>query len=183
MASSTLRPRLQIQPPRLQWAPASHLPFPACWTKPAALSGASQVLCCPQPSSHPSKVSPTYTLCSPSKFSSSNLCCPKVCPSILLVCVGTFVCVCVVLVRAQSLQSCPTLCNLLDYSPPYSSVHRDFLGKNTAVGSHALLQGYLRSPAFAGGFFTTSTTWEASVSVCVYTHKYIYTVYIGHIGF
>ena len=91
------------------------------------------------------------------------------------------------LVRAQSLQSCPTLCNLLDYSPPYSSVHRDFSGKNTAVGSHALLQGYLRSPALAGGFFTTSTTWEASVSVCVcvcvYTHKYIYTVDIGHIVF
>ena len=43
-------------------------------------------------------------------------------------------------------------------------------GKNTGVGCHALPQGNfptqgsnpcLMSPALAGGFFTTSTTWEA----------------------
>ena len=42
--------------------------------------------------------------------------------------------------------------------------------KNPGVGCHALLQGIfltqgsnpsLMSPALAGGFFTTSTTWEA----------------------
>ena len=38
-------------------------------------------------------------------------------------------------------QSCPTLCNPMDFSPPGSSVHRDSLGKNTGVGFHALLQG------------------------------------------
>ena len=38
-------------------------------------------------------------------------------------------------------QSCPTLCNTVDYSPPGSSVHGDFPGKNTGVGCHALLQG------------------------------------------
>ena len=47
----------------------------------------------------------------------------------------------------------------------------DSLGKNTGVGSHALLQGIfltrrsnprlLSLPALAGGFFTTSATWDA----------------------
>ena len=47
----------------------------------------------------------------------------------------------------------------------------DSPGKNTGVGCHALLQGDLLypgielssivSPALAGGFFTTHTTWEA----------------------
>ena len=47
----------------------------------------------------------------------------------------------------------------------------DFPGKNGGVGCHALLQGIFltqglnshlfMSPALAGGFFTTSTTWEA----------------------
>ena len=38
-------------------------------------------------------------------------------------------------------QSCPTLCNPMDCSPPGSSVHGDSPGKNTGVGCHALLQG------------------------------------------
>ena len=38
-------------------------------------------------------------------------------------------------------QSCQTLCNPMDYSPPCSSVHGDSLGKNTGVGCHDLLQG------------------------------------------
>ena len=77
-------------------------------------------------------------------------------------------CVC-----AKSLQSCPTLCNSLDCSPPGSSVHGDSPGKNTEVGCHALLQkifltqgsnlclSSFMSPALASGFFITSTTWEA----------------------
>ena len=59
----------------------------------------------------------------------------------------------------------------MKYSPPGSSAW-DSSGKNTGVGRHALLQAwqYLdprieplspMSPALAGGFFTTSTTWEA----------------------
>ena len=46
----------------------------------------------------------------------------------------------------------------------------DFLGKNTGVGCHALLQGGLPDPeigpaslassSLAGGFFTTRATWE-----------------------
>ena len=44
---------------------------------------------------------------------------------------------------AKSLQSCPTLCDPRDGSPPGSSVHGDSPGKNTGVGCHALLQGHL----------------------------------------
>ena len=36
-------------------------------------------------------------------------------------------------------QSCPTLCNPMDCSPPGSSIHQDSPGKNTGVGYHALL--------------------------------------------
>ena len=38
-------------------------------------------------------------------------------------------------------QLCLTLCDLMDYSPPGSSVHGDSPGKNTGVGCHALLWG------------------------------------------
>ena len=38
-------------------------------------------------------------------------------------------------------QSCPTLCNPMDYSLPGSSVHGESPGKNTGVGCHSLLQG------------------------------------------
>ena len=38
-------------------------------------------------------------------------------------------------------QSCPTVCDPMDCSPPGSSVHGDSPGKNTGVGGHALLQG------------------------------------------
>ena len=40
---------------------------------------------------------------------------------------------------AKSLQSCPTLCNPIDGSPPGSSPW-DSAGKNTGVGCHFLLQ-------------------------------------------
>ena len=38
-------------------------------------------------------------------------------------------------------QSCPTLHNPMDWSPPGSSVRGDSPGKNTGVSCHALLQG------------------------------------------
>ena len=47
------------------------------------------------------------------------------------------VCVCVCLIA----QSCPTLCDLMNCSPPGSSVHGNSSDKNTGVGCHALLQG------------------------------------------
>ena len=72
-------------------------------------------------------------------------------------------CVCA---RANSLQSCLPLCNPMDWSPPGSSVHGDSLGKNTGVGCPppGVLPNpgiEIRSPAWVGRFFTTSTTWEA----------------------
>ena len=51
-------------------------------------------------------------------------------------------------------QSCPTLCNPMNYILPDSSVHGDSPGKNTEVGCHALLLDLpnpgieLRCPAF-----------------------------------
>ncbi|XDC85817.1 hypothetical protein R6Z07F_016990 [Ovis aries] len=38
-------------------------------------------------------------------------------------------------------QSCPTVCNPMNCSPPGSSLHEDSPGKNTEVGCYALLQG------------------------------------------
>ena len=38
-------------------------------------------------------------------------------------------------------QSCPSLCDPMDYSPPGFSVHGNSPGKNTEVDSHSLLQG------------------------------------------
>ena len=79
--------------------------------------------------------------------------------------------------HSKSLQSCLTLCDPLDCSPLGSSVlgawQWDSVGKNTGMGCHSLLQGDLPdpgiepasliSPALAGGFFTTSATWEAPI--------------------
>ena len=45
------------------------------------------------------------------------------------------------LVSYQCAQSCPTLCNLMDYSPLGSSVHGIFPGKGTRVSCYFLLQG------------------------------------------
>ena len=40
-------------------------------------------------------------------------------------------------------QSCPTLCDPMNCSPPGSSIHGNSLGKNTGVGCRALRQGIL----------------------------------------
>ena len=48
------------------------------------------------------------------------------------------VCVCVC-ARAHMLQSCPTLCDPVDYGSPGSSIHGDSPDKNTGVGCHFLL--------------------------------------------
>ena len=72
---------------------------------------------------------------------------------------------------AKPLQSCLTLCNSVDCSLLGSSIHEDSPGKNPGVGCHVLLQGIfvtqgsspcLLTPVLAGGFFTTSTTWEST---------------------
>ena len=51
-------------------------------------------------------------------------------------------------------QSCPTLCDPLDYSPPGFSIHGVSPGKNTWVGSNTLFQNLilLLSKSFSGFF-------------------------------
>ena len=65
-------------------------------------------------------------------------------------------------------------------SPPDSYVHGESPSKNTGVGCYVLLQGILptqrskpclMSLALAGGFFTTSTTWEPPSPR---SNKYVY---------
>ena len=63
--------------------------------------------------------------------------------------------------KSEVSQSCLTFCDPIDCSPPGSSVHGIFPGKDSGVGCHFLLQGNLpgpgmepRSPALAGRVFT-----------------------------
>ena len=66
------------------------------------------------------------------------------------------------LMCAKSVKSCPTLRDPMDYSPPGSSVHGDYPGKNTGVGCHLPNPGIKpASHTLEGKFFTTSTTWKA----------------------
>ena len=51
-------------------------------------------------------------------------------------------CVCM---HAKLLQSCPTLCNPMECSPPGSSAHGILQAKNTGVGCHAFLQGIFQT--------------------------------------
>ena len=70
-----------------------------------------------------------------------------------------------------------TLCDPMNYSPPGSSVHGILLARIlewvtiSSPRESSDLQIKLSSlifPALAGGFFTTTTTWEAQMCVCVY---------------
>ena len=64
-------------------------------------------------------------------------------------------------------QSCPTLCNPRDCSPPGSSVHGDSPGKNTGVGCHFLLhrifpsRDLTRIPCTGRRILYHWTTWQA----------------------
>ena len=65
-------------------------------------------------------------------------------------------------------QSCPTICNPMDYSLPGSSAHGDSAGKNTGVGCHSLFQGIFPTQGLNPGlpycrwFFTIWAMSEAS---------------------
>ena len=84
--------------------------------------------------------------------------------------VGIPVHVRVLCMGANSLQSYPVLCNPMDHIPLGPSVH-GILQQNYWNGLPCATLGHLpnlgteptslMSPAFAGRFFTTSTTWEA----------------------
>ena len=73
-------------------------------------------------------------------------------------------------VHAKSLQSCPTLCDTMNCSPSANSVHvilhariLECVAMPSTRGScqPRIESTSLMSPALAGGFFTTSATWEA----------------------
>ena len=68
-------------------------------------------------------------------------------------------------------QSCPTLCDLTDYSPPGSSVLGilqarilEWVAIPGDLPDPGIEPAFLTSPAFVGGFFTTSATWEAQMN-------------------
>ena len=70
---------------------------------------------------------------------------------------------------AKSLQSCPTLCNPMDCSPSGFSVHGILQARildwlpcppPRDPPDPGIEPASLMSPALAGGFFTTNTTWE-----------------------
>ena len=74
---------------------------------------------------------------------------------------------------AKSLQSCPTLCDPLDCSPPGASVHGIFQARilewvampsSRGSSQPGIEPVSLMSPTFSGGFFTTNTTWEEQLS-------------------
>ena len=50
-------------------------------------------------------------------------------------------------------QSCPALCNSMDYSLAGPSVHGNSPGKNTGVGCHAILQGIFPTWGSAPGVY------------------------------
>ena len=73
-------------------------------------------------------------------------------------------------VHAKSLQSCPTRCSPVDCSPPDSSVHGILQARilerlpcppPRGLPDPEIEPTSLMSPTLAGGFFTTSTNWEA----------------------
>ena len=69
-------------------------------------------------------------------------------------------------------QSCPTLCDPKDSSPPGSSVHGISqarimewvaISPSRDLPGPGIKRGFLGSPALAAGFFTTGATWETQV--------------------
>ena len=73
----------------------------------------------------------------------------------------------------KSLQSCPSLCNPMDCSPPGSSVHGILQAEywdglpHPSPGDPPNPGIEPTSPALAGGFFTTNATWEALGMTCL----------------
>ena len=78
---------------------------------------------------------------------------------------------------AKSLQSCPTLCDPVDVArqaPLFMGFSRQeyWSGLPYPPPGHlpdpGIKPASLTSPSLAGGFFTTSATWEAHTHVSVY---------------
>ena len=78
--------------------------------------------------------------------------------------------------ESQVAQSCPTLCDPVDCSPPGSSVHGILQARILEWVAISFSRGSSRPrvkpasselPALAGGLFTTTITWEALTQLCV----------------
>ena len=72
--------------------------------------------------------------------------------------------------RAKSLQLCPTLCNLMDCSPP---------GKNTGVGCHAFLQGIFPTQGL-NLHFLDLLQWQVGFLLLVLPGKPIHPLILIH---
>ena len=84
-----------------------------------------------------------------------------------------------VLKESEVAQSCPTLCDLMDYSLPGSSVHGIFQARVLewvaiffSRGS-SRPRGRTRVSHIAGTHFTIWATWEAQVFMCLNTRMFL----------
>ena len=80
---------------------------------------------------------------------------------------------------AKSLQSCPTLCDPMDHSPPPGSSVCGIPEASPGVGCHALFQGIFLTQGLnsvshisctGSGFCTTSATREAYIHTHIHIH-------------
>ena len=85
----------------------------------------------------------------------------------LSVSTGGCVCVCV------CAQLCPTLCDPMDCSPPRSSVHGIFPGKNIGVGCHFLLQGIFLIPGIKPAFLASLALAGRFLPLCHVGSKFL----------
>ena len=83
-------------------------------------------------------------------------------------------------VKVLVAQSCPILCSPIDCSPPGPSVHGILQARILKWVAMPFSRGSSRprdripisqSPALAGGFFTTSATWEAHKAIILQFKK------------
>ena len=68
--------------------------------------------------------------------------------------------------ESELAQSCSTLCDPMDCSPPGSSVHGIFLGKITGVGCHCLLREHSRRSQSWGNSWGSFLWREVSAAGC-----------------
>ena len=73
------------------------------------------------------------------------------------------------MLHAKLLQSCPILCDLIDYSLPGSTIHGILQQEHWSglpfpssgdIPHPGIEPAFLMSPALAGVFFTTNATWK-----------------------
>ena len=78
-------------------------------------------------------------------------------------------------------QSCPTLCDPVDCSPPGSSVHGDSPGKNIGVGCHYLLQSIFPTQGLNLGLVhCRRILYQLSHQECCYLHLSVIPSCHGH---